>query len=241
MLLSRPAPGRSRWTGAASSRCGFTWSSTTTWLYGRPRRAFSRTLHLQGTVTRPVVLGTVETQDGRVTFRRNRSPSRTRSCASTIRAGSTPSLDVRATTPDQTYDVTMWLSGRVEEPDDPSVVRAPAAAGGSAGPGHAGLDAGRARELRRPDVCRRGRPARCRASCSGLEPSAPMVDVLEFGKTTSGQNQFRVGKRLGDKTTVIYSGSFAEGGQRSCGSSTRSSARCCWRASSPSPGGSAAM
>jgi autotransporter translocation and assembly factor TamB len=48
----------------------------------------------------------------------------------------------------------------------------------------------------------------------GLEPSEPLVDVLEFGKTDTGENQFRVGKRIGDKTTVIYSGSFAEGGQQ---------------------------
>ena len=39
-------------------------------------------------------------------------------------------------------------------------------------------------------------------------------DVLDFSKSDTGESQFRVGKRLGDKTTVIYSGSFAEGGQR---------------------------
>jgi autotransporter translocation and assembly factor TamB len=43
--------------------------------------------------------------------------------------------------------------------------------------------------------------------------SVPTVDVLEFGKNEAGEDQFRVGKRLNDRTLVTYTGSFAEGGK----------------------------
>ena len=124
-----------------------------------------------------------------------------------------PHLDVRATTRIRTYDVTMWLSGRVEdltirlssEPPLPQedllalvTLGSTRAELGSSG----GLTfAGEAAQLMTRELL-------------GLEPSEPLVDVLEFGKSDTGQNQFRVGKRIGDKTTVIYSGSFAEGGQQ---------------------------
>jgi autotransporter translocation and assembly factor TamB len=48
----------------------------------------------------------------------------------------------------------------------------------------------------------------------GGELNAPTVDILEFGKNEAGESQFRVGKRLNDRTLVTYSGSFAEGGKQ---------------------------
>jgi len=171
------------------------------------------TLHLQGTVTRPVILGTVETQDGRITFRRNRFTLENAVVRFDDPRRLNPHLDVRATTRIRTYDVTMWLSGRVEdltirlssEPPLPQedllalvTLGSTRAELGSSG----GLTfAGEAAQLMTRELL-------------GLEPSEPLVDVLEFGKTDTGQSQFRVGKRIGDKTTVIYSGSFAEGGQQ---------------------------
>ena len=171
------------------------------------------TLHLRGTVTQPVVLGTVETQDGRITFRRNRFTIENAVVRFDDPRRVNPHLDVRATTRIKTYDVTMWLSGRVEdltirlssEPPLPQedllalvTLGSTRAEMGSSG----GLTfAGEAAQLMTRELL-------------GLEPSEPLVDVLEFGKTDTGQNQFRVGKRIGDKTTVIYSGSFAEGGQQ---------------------------
>jgi translocation and assembly module TamB len=171
------------------------------------------TLHLQGTVARPVVLGTVRTQDGRITFRRNRFTIENAVVRFDDPRRLNPHLDVRAITRIKTYDVTMWLSGRVEdltirlssEPPLPQedllalvTLGSTRAELGSSG----GLTfAGEAAQLMSRELL-------------GLEPSAPLVDVLEFGKSETGQNQFRVGKRIGDKTTVIYSGSFAEGGQQ---------------------------
>jgi len=171
------------------------------------------TLHLQGTVTRPVILGAVEAQGGRITFRRNRFTIENAFVRFDDPRRLNPHIDVRATTRIRTYDVTMWLSGRVEdltirlssEPPLPQedllalvTLGSTRAELGSSG----GLTfAGEAAQLMSKELL-------------GLEPSAPLVDVLDFSKTESGQSQFRVGKRLGDKTTVIYSGSFAEGGQR---------------------------
>jgi autotransporter translocation and assembly factor TamB len=48
----------------------------------------------------------------------------------------------------------------------------------------------------------------------GGELNAPTVDILEFGKNEAGQSEFRVGKRLNDRTLVTYSGSFAENGKQ---------------------------
>jgi translocation and assembly module TamB len=171
------------------------------------------TLHLQGTLTRPVILGAVEAQDGKITFRRNRYTIENAFVRFDDPRRLNPHLDVRATTRIRTYDVTMWLSGRVEdltirlssEPPLPQedllalvTLGSTRAELGSSG----GLTfAGEAAQLMSKELL-------------GLEPSAPLVDVLDFGKTDTGQNQFRVGKRFGDKTTIIYSGSFAEGGQR---------------------------
>lgn len=171
------------------------------------------TLRLQGTVARPVVLGTVETQDGRITLRRNRFTIENAVVRLDDPRRLNPHLNVRAITRIKTYDVTMWLSGRVEdltirlssEPPLPQedllalvTLGSTRAELGSSG----GLTfAGEAAQLLSRELL-------------GLEPSAPLVDILEFGESETGQNQFRVGKRVGDKTTVIYSGSFAEGGQQ---------------------------
>jgi autotransporter translocation and assembly factor TamB len=171
------------------------------------------TLHLHGTLTRPIILGSIEAQDGRLTFRRNRFTIENAFVRFDDPRRLNPHLDVRATTRIRTYDVTMWLTGRVEdlsirlssEPPLPQedllalvTLGSTRAELGSSG----GLTfAGEAAQLMSRELL-------------GLEPSAPLVDVLDFSKSDTGQNQFRVGKRLGDKTTVIYSGSFAEGGQR---------------------------
>ena len=47
----------------------------------------------------------------------------------------------------------------------------------------------------------------------GSETNIPTLDVLELGRNEAGEDQFRVGKRLGERTLVTYSGSFAEGGK----------------------------
>lgn len=170
-------------------------------------------LLLQGTVARPVILGTIETQDGRITFRRNRFTLENAVVRFDDPRRINPYLDVRATTRIRTYDVTMWLTGRADdltirlssEPPLPQedllaliTLGATRAELGSSG----GLTfAGEAAQLLSRDLL-------------GLEPNTPFIDILEFGRSEQGQNQVRVGKRLDDRTTVIYSGSFADGGKQ---------------------------
>ena len=69
----------------------------------------------------------------------------------------------------------------------------------------------------------------------GLEPSETLVDVLESG--IGSASQFSVGERIGDKTTIIYTGSFAEGGQQKLRVEYQIIGPLLRRASSPSPGG----
>jgi autotransporter translocation and assembly factor TamB len=171
------------------------------------------TLLLQGTVAQPVIIGTIETDDGRITFRRNRFTLENAVVRFDDPRRINPYLDVRATTRIRTYDVTMWLSGRVDdltirlssEPplpqEDLLALVTLGATRSELGSSGALTFAGEAAQLLSRDLL-------------GLDPNTPLVDILEFGRTEAGDNQVRVGKRLDDKTTVIYSGSFAEGGQQ---------------------------
>jgi autotransporter translocation and assembly factor TamB len=171
-------------------------------------------LALRGTVAQPTILGTVETQDGRVTFRRNRFVLENAVVRFDDPGRINPYLDLRATTRIRTYDVTMWLSGRADDltirlasepPLSQEDLLALVTVGstktelGSSGGGT--VFATEAAQLISKEFL-------------GGELNAPTVDILEFGKNEEGQSEFRVGKRLNDRTLVTYSGSFAEGGKQ---------------------------
>ena len=172
------------------------------------------TLALRGTVAQPTILGTVETQDGRITFRRNRFVLENAVVRFDDPTRINPYLDVRATTRIRTYDVTMWLSGRADDltirlASEPPMsqedllalvtVGATKTELGSSGGGT--VFATEAAQLISKELL-------------GGELNAPTVDILEFGKNEAGQSEFRVGKRLNDRTLVTYTGSFAEGGKQ---------------------------
>jgi autotransporter translocation and assembly factor TamB len=172
------------------------------------------TLVLRGTVAQPTILGTVETQDGRVTFRRNRFVLENAVVRFDDPGRINPYIDLRATTRIRTYDVTMWLSGRADDltirlASEPPLaqedllalvtVGATKTELGTSGGGT--VFATEAAQLISKELL-------------GGELNAPTVDILEFGKNEEGQNEFRVGKRLNDRTLVTYSGSFAEGGKQ---------------------------
>jgi autotransporter translocation and assembly factor TamB len=171
------------------------------------------TLVLQGTVAQPGILGTIETQDGRVTFRRNRFTLENAVVRFDDPRRINPYLDVRATTRIRTYDITMWVSGRADdltirlssEPplpqEDLLALVTLGATRSELGSSGALTFAGEAAQLLSRDLL-------------GLDTNTQFIDIVEFGKSEQGQNQFRLGKRLDDKTTVIYSGSFAEGGKQ---------------------------
>jgi autotransporter translocation and assembly factor TamB len=172
------------------------------------------TLALRGTIAEPTVLGTLETQDGRVTFRRNRFVLENAVVRFDDPGRINPYIDLRATTRIRTYDVTMWLSGRAEDltirlTSEPPLaqedllalvtVGATKSELGSSGGGT--VFATEAAQLISKELL-------------GGELNAPTVDILEFGKNEAGQSEFRVGKRVNDRTLVTYSGSFAENGKQ---------------------------
>jgi translocation and assembly module TamB len=172
------------------------------------------TLALRGTVAQPTILGTVETQEGRVTFRRNRFVLENAVVRFDDPGRINPYLDLRARTRIRTYDVTMWLTGRADDltirlSSEPPMsqedllalvtVGATKTELGESGGGT--VFATEAAQLISKELL-------------GGELNAPTVDILQFGKNESGQSEFRVGKRLNDRTLVTYSGSFAEGGKQ---------------------------
>ncbi len=171
-------------------------------------------LALRGTIAAPAVLGTLETQDGRVTFRRNRYVLENAVMRFDDPGRINPYLDLRATTRIRTYDVTMWLTGRADdltirlqsEPplaqdDLLALVTVGSTRSELGGTGGGTVFATEAAQLISKELL-------------GGEFHAPTVDVLEFGKNEEGQSEFRVGKRLNDRTLVTYSGSFSEGGKQ---------------------------
>jgi hypothetical protein len=169
-------------------------------------------LSLQGTVAHPVVLGTIETQDGRITFRRHRFTLENVVVRFDDPRRINPYLDVRATTRIRTYDVTMSLSGRADDlrirlSSEPPLPQEDLLALVTLGATRAELGtsgglvfAGEAAQMLSKELL-------------GSETNIPTLDVLEMGKSESGEDQFRVGKRLGERTLVTYTGSFAEGGK----------------------------
>jgi translocation and assembly module TamB len=172
------------------------------------------TLALRGTIAQPTILGTLETQEGRVTFRRNRFILENAVVRFDDPGRINPYLDVRARTRIRTFDVTMWLSGRADDltirlASEPPMsqndllalvtVGSTATELGQSGGGT--VFATEAAHLISQELL-------------GGELNAPTIDVLEFGKNEAGQSEFRVGKRLNERTLVTFSGGFAEGGKQ---------------------------
>jgi autotransporter translocation and assembly factor TamB len=170
------------------------------------------TLSLEGTVAEPVVFGSVETQEGRITFRRHRFILENAVVRFDDPRQINPYLDVRATTRIRTYDVTMRLTGRADDltirlTSEPPLPQEDLLALVTLGQtreelGNSGglAFAGEAAQMLSKELL-------------GGETSTPL-DIVEFGKNDTGQQQFRVGKRINDRTLVTYSGSFAEGGKQ---------------------------
>jgi translocation and assembly module TamB len=170
------------------------------------------TLSLEGTVAEPLLLGSVETQEGRITFRRHRFVLENAVVRFDDPRRINPYLDVRATTRIRTYDVTMGLTGRADDltirlTSEPPLPQQDLLALVTLGQTREELGtsgglafAGEAAQMVSEELL-------------GSESRMPL-DIVEFGKNDTGQQQFRVGKRINDQTLVTYSGSFAEGGKQ---------------------------
>lgn len=172
------------------------------------------TLALRGTVAQPTILGTVETQEGRIVFRRNRYTLENAVVRFDDPGRINPYLDVRANTRIRTYEVTMWLSGRADDltirlASEPPLSQQDLLALVTVGATRAELDSSGGGTVFATEAAQL-----ISKELLGGELNAPTVDVLEFGKSDTGQSQFRVGKRVNDRTLVTYTGSFAEGGKQ---------------------------
>jgi translocation and assembly module TamB len=75
------------------------------------------TLNLEGTSTAPVLFGRLESRDGRVVFRKHRWTVDSASARFDDPSRISPALNVTATARIRTYEVTMRLSGRLDELD----------------------------------------------------------------------------------------------------------------------------
>jgi translocation and assembly module TamB len=171
------------------------------------------TLSLEGTVAEPVMLGSVETQEGRITFRRHRFILENAVVRFDDPRRINPYLDVRATTRIRTYDVTMGLTGRADDltirlTSEPPLPQEDLLALVTLGQtreelGNSGglAFAGEAAQILSQELL-------------GGQGATMPLDIVEFGKNDTGQQQFRVGKRINDRTLVTYTGSFAEGGKQ---------------------------
>jgi len=172
------------------------------------------TLALRGTIAQPTILGTLETQEGRVTFRRNRFILENAVVRFDDPGRINPYLDVRARTRIRTFDVTMWLTGRADDltirlASEPPMSQEDLLALVTVGSTRTELGQSGGGTVFATEAAHL-----ISTELLGGELNAPTVDVLEFGKNEAGQSEFRVGKRLNDRTLVTFSGGFAEGGKQ---------------------------
>lgn len=182
----------------------------------RTRQASLRaggTLTLQGTLAAPVLFGIVEAREGSVIFRRNRFTLESAVVRFDDPRRIDPILDVRATTRLRAYDIAMELTGRVEElqvrlssvpplPQEDLLALVT-------------LGATREQLARSPGMIFAGEAGRLLIEgLLGLDDGPPLVDVFEVETSGPGGPQVTVGRRMTEQATVVYTGSFAEGGQQ---------------------------
>ena len=172
------------------------------------------TLALRGTIAQPTILGTLETQEGRVTFRRNRFILENAVVRFDDPGRINPYLDVRARTRIRTFDVTMWLSGRADDltirlASEPPMSQEDLLALVTVGSTRTELGQSGGGTVFATEAAHL-----ISQELLGGELNAPTIDVLEFGRNEAGQSEFRVGKRLNERTLVTFSGGFAEGGKQ---------------------------
>jgi translocation and assembly module TamB len=171
------------------------------------------TLSLQGTLATPVVFGVLETREGTVRFQRHRFTLERAVVRFDDPRGVNPALDLRATARIRTWDVTMELTGRVSDlqvrlSSSPPMSQEDLLA-------LVTLGATRAELGRSPGPIFAAEAGRLLAEgFLGLDSETRLIDVFEMDTSAAGGPQVTVGKRLGERALVVYSGGFAEGGKQ---------------------------
>jgi autotransporter translocation and assembly factor TamB len=167
------------------------------------------TVTLQGSVAAPVLFGNLEAREGFVVFRRHRFTLQSAAARFADPRRIDPILSISATARIREYDVTMNLQGRADElrmqlsstPPLPQedllalvtfgVTRAEL--GESAG----AIFAGEAARLLAEEVL-------------GLEGGTVAFDVFEVETSGPESGRVKVGKRLNERTLLLYSGGYTE-------------------------------
>jgi translocation and assembly module TamB len=171
------------------------------------------TLTLRGTVAAPVVFGSLETRDGTVRFQRHRFALERAVIRFDDPRGFDPGLDVRATTRIRTWDITMELTGRASDVQ----VRLTSSPPMSQEDLLSLVALGSTREElgRSPGPVFAAAAGRALAEgLIGLGADTPLGEVFDSEAKDSDQPLVALGKTLTERTTVTYSGGFAEGGRQ---------------------------
>jgi translocation and assembly module TamB len=172
------------------------------------------TLSLEGSTAEPILFGTVESQEGRITFRKHRFTVVSAAARFTDPRRIYPILDVTAATRIRTYDVTMRVSGPPEEllvrlsstppldQEDLLTLVTLGATRSEIGSSAAGIVAAEAAQLLVEDLV-------------GVRSSSIGLDRIELGTVGGqGQEQLRVGARLTEDVKVIYAQGLAGDSRR---------------------------
>ncbi|HEY3065978.1 MAG TPA: translocation/assembly module TamB domain-containing protein [Methylomirabilota bacterium] len=165
------------------------------------------TLSLQGTTAAPVLFGTADTREGLLIFRQQRFTLTAASARFADPRRIDPILDVQAEARIQSYDVTLRMTGRLEALEihlsaSPSLPEEDVLSLVAFGTTRAQLT--------------KGGPTAAAGEMAGLilrdffglqagESGASPVDIFEIQTPEDHGRTMRVGKRVGDRTTVLYS------------------------------------
>jgi len=165
-------------------------------------------LSLEGTTTRPIVLGSLESEEGRITFRNHRWTVSSAAVRFADPRRIDPILDVNARALIKQYDVTLHLSGRLDEltfrfssvpPLKQQELLSLVTTGTTAAT--AGGALGEVGQLLAEDVL-------------GLATGGYAPETFGVEKTDAGDEAFSVGKQITDDVRVLYSQTISGAAKR---------------------------
>jgi translocation and assembly module TamB len=165
-------------------------------------------LALEGTTARPIVLGSLESEEGRITFRKHRWTVSSAAVRFADPRRIDPILDVHARALIKQYDVTLHLSGRLDEltlrlSSVPALKQQDLLSLVTTGSttATAGAAAGEVGQLFAQDVL-------------GLATGGYAPETLGVETTETGEEMFSVGKQVTEDVRVLYSQTLSGAAKR---------------------------
>jgi autotransporter translocation and assembly factor TamB len=165
-------------------------------------------LSLEGTTARPIVLGSLESQEGRITFRKHRWTVTSAAARFADPRRIEPILDVTGRASINQYDVTLHLSGRLNElvfrfssvpPLKEQELLSLVTVGTTSAT--AGAAFGEVGQLLAEDIL-------------GLATGGFAPETLGVEKTEKNQEVFNIGKQVGEDVRVLYSQALSGASKR---------------------------